>query len=71
MAADRLLFSEAKRLFDGIEGLKQFCATQDDVEDLKRLLPLLLDADPQEVVAAHYAAIEIVSAPTATVIPFE
>ena len=71
MAADRLLLSEAKALFDGIEGLKRFCETQDDVDDLKKLLPLLLDNDPEEVVAAHYAAIEIVSAPTPSVIPFD
>ena len=69
--ADRLICSYASSLFDGIEGLKRFCETPADVADLRKLLPLLLDDDPHEVVAAHYAAVEIVSAPTARVIPFE
>lgn len=69
--ADRLIVSEAKALFDGIERLKAFCETPEDVKDLQELLPLLLHDDPAEIVAAHYAAIEIVSAPRGRIVAFE
>lgn len=67
---NRLPVSQAKVIFNNIEGLKRFCKTHEDVQDLRELLPLLLDDDPQEIVAAHYAAIEIVSSPDAKVLPF-
>lgn len=50
--------SDAQHLSDTIQHLRHKVSPE-DLKDLRELLPLLLDDNPEEVVAAHYAFIEL------------
>lgn len=60
--------TDAQHLSDTIQHLRHKVSV-DDLKDLRELLPLLLDDNPEEVVAAHYAFIELLVRPKGKVIP--
>ena len=59
---------DAKRLSDIIQYLR-YKVSPDDLKDLRELLPLLLDDNPEEVVAAHYAFVELLVNSKGTIVP--
>lgn len=61
--------NDAKDLSNVIQDLRYKVSSPEDLNDLRELLPLLLHDNPQEVVAAHYAFIELLSDRKGKVIP--
>lgn len=57
------------QIIGDIASLKHCCKTADDVADLKALLPLLLEDDPEESEAAKRAILEILSGPPGNIHP--
>jgi hypothetical protein len=60
--------NDAKILSDTIQYLRHKVRPE-DLKDLRELLPLLLHDDPEEVVAAHYAFVELLVNPKGHVVP--
>lgn len=60
--------NDAKNLSDTIQYLR-YKVSPEDLKDLRELLPLLLHDNPQEVVAAHYAFIELLVRPEGRIVP--
>ena len=60
--------SDARQLADTIQYLR-YKVSPDDLNDLRELLPLLLDDNPEEVMAAHYAFVELLVNRKGQVIP--
>lgn len=60
--------SDVQQLSNTIQYLR-YKVSPDDLKNLKELLPLLLDDNPEEVVAAHYAFVELLVNPKGRVVP--
>lgn len=63
-----ILANEAKQLSDIIRYIRSKISPE-DLNDLRELLPLLLHDDPEEVIAAHHAFIELLSDTKGKIIP--